>query len=176
MVTLTSTFFLFLRRTLTQGMPTKLESRFRLTYYMILNLLRVKQLTVQDMMKRSFAEYYQQKSAPEHEKRLDELQKKVTSLQEPDCHICCVDLKAYYMVWAELLQQKRTLKVHLFFYLNYHLFRLLIEIEGYIPISITLLYLKHIMKNILSLSLTKVSASYRHSCRLFNSIYLFDPF
>ena len=116
-------------------MPTKLESRFRLTYYMILNLLRVKQLTVQDMMKRSFAEYYQQKSAPEHEKRLDELQKKVTSLREPDCHICCVDLKAYYMVWAELLQQKRTLKVQLFFIST--------TIYSDYPVSRTSLYLDY---------------------------------
>lgn len=92
-------------------MPTKLESRFRLTYYMILNLLRVKQLTVQDMMKRSFAEYYQQRDAPENEKRLDQLQVKVAALVDPDCPVCSVDLKSYYMAWAELLQQKKSLKV-----------------------------------------------------------------
>ena len=92
-------------------MPTKLESRFRLTYYMILNLLRVKQLTVEDMMKRSFAEYYQQKDAPENEKKLEELQRKVTSLKDPDCQMCSVDLKQYYTTWAELLQRKKDLKV-----------------------------------------------------------------
>ena len=92
-------------------MPTKLESRFRLTYYMILNLLRVKQLTVQDMMKRSFAEYYQQKDAPENEKKLEELEKKVALLQDPDCQLCSIDLKNYYLTWAELLQRKKDLKV-----------------------------------------------------------------
>ena len=35
--------------------PTRLESKFRLTYSMILNLLRVEgQLRVEDMIKRSF--------------------------------------------------------------------------------------------------------------------------
>lgn len=96
--------------TMMLGMPTKLESRFRLTYYMILNLLRVKQLTVEDMMKRSFAEYYQQKDAPENERKLEELQGQVALLKEPDCQVCSVDLKQYYMNWAELLQRKKDLK------------------------------------------------------------------
>ena len=38
-----------------QGKPTLLESQFRLTYSMILNLLRVEQIRVEDMMKRSFS-------------------------------------------------------------------------------------------------------------------------
>merc|ERR1719367_1091003 len=44
-----------------QGRPTRLESKFRLTYSMILNLLRVEQLRVEDMIKRSFAEIDTQK-------------------------------------------------------------------------------------------------------------------
>lgn len=39
-----------------QGKPTVLHSRFRLTYTMILNLLRVEALRVTDMMRRSFSE------------------------------------------------------------------------------------------------------------------------
>ncbi|EFN56807.1 hypothetical protein CHLNCDRAFT_144334 [Chlorella variabilis] len=38
------------------GSATRLESQFRLTYSMILNLLRVEDLKVEDMLKRSFAE------------------------------------------------------------------------------------------------------------------------
>lgn len=38
------------------GQPTKLASQFRLTYNMILNLLRVQAIKVEDMMKRSFYE------------------------------------------------------------------------------------------------------------------------
>ena len=64
-------------------------------------------------MKRSFAEYYQQKDAPENEKKLEELQKKVATLQDPECPLCAVDLKQYYLTWAELLQKKKDLKVRL---------------------------------------------------------------
>ena len=39
-----------------QGRPMKLASEFRLTYSMILNLLRVERLRVEDMMMRSFSE------------------------------------------------------------------------------------------------------------------------
>ncbi|KAK9827734.1 hypothetical protein WJX81_007278 [Elliptochloris bilobata] len=53
-----------LRRLLT-GRATQLESRFRLTYSMILNLLRVEDLKVEDMLKRSFAEFHAQRAAPE---------------------------------------------------------------------------------------------------------------
>lgn len=53
-----------LKRMLT-GSATKLESQFRLTYSMILNLLRVEDLKVEDMMRRSFAEFHAQRSAPE---------------------------------------------------------------------------------------------------------------
>lgn len=42
-------------RTLPQA--TRLESQFRLTYNMLLNLLRVEDLSVTDMMKRSFSEF-----------------------------------------------------------------------------------------------------------------------
>jgi antiviral helicase SKI2 len=38
------------------GNAAKLESQFRLTYSMILNLLRVESITVEDVMKRSFLE------------------------------------------------------------------------------------------------------------------------
>ena len=47
------------------GSATRLESQFRLTYSMILNLLRVEDLKVEDMLRRSFAEFHAQRSAPE---------------------------------------------------------------------------------------------------------------
>ncbi|ETV90481.1 hypothetical protein, variant 1 [Aphanomyces invadans] len=49
-------------RTMLLGLPTKLESQFRLTYNMILNLLRVEDMTVEDMIKRSFSEFRTQKA------------------------------------------------------------------------------------------------------------------
>ncbi|KAL4444150.1 hypothetical protein ABPG75_011887 [Micractinium tetrahymenae] len=47
------------------GAATRLESQFRLTYSMILNLLRVEDLKVEDMLKRSFAEFHAQRAQPE---------------------------------------------------------------------------------------------------------------
>ena len=47
-------------RNLLTGKATKLESQFRLTYGMILNLLRVEDLRVEDMLMRSFAEFHAQ--------------------------------------------------------------------------------------------------------------------
>lgn len=44
------------------GAPTKLESQFKLTYNMILNLLRVEALKVEDMIKKSFSENDNQKN------------------------------------------------------------------------------------------------------------------
>lgn len=38
------------------GKATKLESQFKVTYNMILNLLRVQTFKVEEMMKRSFSE------------------------------------------------------------------------------------------------------------------------
>ncbi|KAM0953407.1 putative RNA helicase [Dioscorea sansibarensis] len=52
------------------GKPTRLESQFRLTYNMILHLLRVEELKVEDMLKRSFAEFHAQKNLPEKERLL----------------------------------------------------------------------------------------------------------
>lgn len=49
-------------RTMLAGKATTLTSQFRLTYNMILNLLRVEVLTVTDMMKRSFSEFHTQKA------------------------------------------------------------------------------------------------------------------
>ena len=50
-----------LKRLLT-GRPTRLSSQFRLTYNMILNLLRVNGLSVEDMIQRSFSEFHTQRS------------------------------------------------------------------------------------------------------------------
>ncbi|KAJ7234327.1 hypothetical protein O6H91_Y450700 [Diphasiastrum complanatum] len=58
-----------LRRLLT-GRPTKLESQFRLTYCMILSLLRVEELKVEDLLKRSFAEFHAQRALPEQQQQL----------------------------------------------------------------------------------------------------------
>merc|ERR1719186_796515 len=60
-----------------QGKPSRLNSKFRLTYSMILNLLRVEQLRVEDTMKRSFAELDTQKKQASHKERAEELKKEL---------------------------------------------------------------------------------------------------
>jgi antiviral helicase SKI2 len=55
------------------GTPGKLSSQFRLTYNMILNLLRVEALRVEEMIKRSFSENSSQRLLPEQQKRVTEV-------------------------------------------------------------------------------------------------------
>ena len=51
----------------------KLKSQFRLTYNMILNLLRVEALKVEEMIKRSFSENASQKLLPDQQKKVIEV-------------------------------------------------------------------------------------------------------
>ena len=55
------------------GTPSKLQSQFRLTYNMILNLLRVEALRVEEMIKRSFSENSTQKLMPDQQKKVLEV-------------------------------------------------------------------------------------------------------
>lgn len=57
---------LVLRQMLT-GSSTKLQSQFRLTYNMIMNLLRVEDMTVEGMIKRSFSEFATQRALTTNE-------------------------------------------------------------------------------------------------------------
>ena len=59
--------------TMILGTPTKLQSQFRLTYNMILNLLRVEALRVEEMIKRSFSENASQKLLPDQQKKVIEV-------------------------------------------------------------------------------------------------------
>lgn len=55
------------------GTPNKLQSQFRLTYNMILNLLRVEALRVEEMIKRSFSENLSQKLLPDNQRKVEEV-------------------------------------------------------------------------------------------------------
>ena len=55
------------------GKPGKLASQFRLTYNMILNLLRVETLKVEEMIKRSFSENASQQLLPDQQKEIHEV-------------------------------------------------------------------------------------------------------
>jgi len=92
------------------GKPTQLVSRFRLTYSMILNLLRVEELRVEDMMKRSFAEFHMQKDSQERKREMEEVEKKLQNIKEVDCTFCAEDLKLYFKDCRELSKLTRTVQ------------------------------------------------------------------
>jgi antiviral helicase SKI2 len=68
------------------GRPTRLSSQFRLTYTMIINILRMEDVTVTSMMARSYAEFAAQSALggrsvtrllAQGAKRLDQLRAQV---------------------------------------------------------------------------------------------------
>ncbi|GLB35762.1 putative DSHCT [Lyophyllum shimeji] len=82
--------------TMILGTPGKLSSQFRLTYNMILNLLRVEALKVEEMIKRSFSENASQRLLPEQQKKVVESEKVLSTLQKLECDICLPDIDSFY--------------------------------------------------------------------------------
>ncbi|CAI0475515.1 unnamed protein product [Linum tenue] len=77
------------------GSATRLESQFRLTYIMILHLLRVEELKVEDMLKRSFAEFHAQRKLPEKQQLLlRKLALPTKTIDEPS-------IEEYYQIHLE---------------------------------------------------------------------------
>ncbi|KAI1080116.1 antiviral helicase [Whalleya microplaca] len=68
--------------------PSKLRSQFRLTYNMILNLLRVEALKIEEMIKRSFSEHATQQLLPEHEKAVKISEADLAKVKREACDIC----------------------------------------------------------------------------------------
>ncbi|CCH58427.1 hypothetical protein TBLA_0A06360 [Henningerozyma blattae CBS 6284] len=79
----------------TLGIPTKLESQFRLTYNMILNLLRIEALKVEEMIKYSFSENINQNLLPEHEKKIKQLNEEMLQIQTIPCETCDSDISTF---------------------------------------------------------------------------------
>ncbi|KAM8952765.1 superkiller complex protein 2 [Pelodytes ibericus] len=92
------------------GKPTQLHSQFRLTYSMILNLLRVEALRVEDMMKRSFAESRTQKDSKAHEQRIKLLTKSLADMGEIECTGDLGDLQDYFVTVQELVYTRDILQ------------------------------------------------------------------
>lgn len=77
-------------RSMILGEPSKLRSQFRLTYNMILNLLRVEALKIEEMIKRSFSEHATQQLLPEHEKDVKLAQADLAKVKRESCKVCDV--------------------------------------------------------------------------------------
>jgi len=78
---------------------------------MILNLLRVEQLRVEEMMKRSFAEFNVQRDAPGMKEEAEKLEKQLSMIKTMDCVLCSQDLVEYYQALRELQQVTQKIKV-----------------------------------------------------------------
>lgn len=93
------------------GEPTKLRSQFRLTYNMILNLLRVEALKIEEMIKRSFSENATQTLLPEHEKQIKLSEADLEKVKREPCEICDKDIEKCHQASVEF--QSLTRDLHL---------------------------------------------------------------
>ena len=93
------------------GNPTKLRSQFRLTYNMILNLLRVEALKIEEMIKRSFSENATQALLPEHEKQVKLSEADLAKVRREPCDVCDIDLDQCHE--ASTAYQSITTDLHL---------------------------------------------------------------
>ena len=95
------------------GKPAKLQSRFRLTYTMILNLLRVEALRVEEMIKRSFSEHATQSLLPETLRRVQEGERTLLGMSKVDCGLCLSSKGGIREYWdvARTLQDVNALVV-----------------------------------------------------------------
>jgi antiviral helicase SKI2 len=103
-------------RNMLTGQSTMLRSQFRLTYNMILNLLRVEEMSVENMIKRSFSEFATQRAltANEYPKLLARGQKTLLKLEEQfqseaGQRVGADDLEEYFSTCSELLAVNRNL-------------------------------------------------------------------
>jgi antiviral helicase SKI2 len=93
------------------GDPTKLRSQFRLTYNMILNLLRVEALKIEEMIKRSFSENATQALLPEHENQIKVSEADLAKVVREPCDICDRDIELAYKAASAF--QQYTSDLHL---------------------------------------------------------------
>lgn len=87
------------------GEPTKLRSQFRLTYNMILNLLRVEAIRIEELIKRSFSENAAQALLPEQEKAIELSETSLTDMNRDPCSFCDGNLEICHehaVKWKQL--------------------------------------------------------------------------
>ncbi|KAK3331272.1 NUC185 domain-containing protein [Apodospora peruviana] len=86
------------------GEPSKLRSQFRLTYNMILNLLRVEALKIEEMIKRSFSEHATQQMLPEHEKAVNISEANLAKVKRDSCPVCDVHMDECHQAGEDFKQ------------------------------------------------------------------------
>lgn len=96
-------------RTMILGKPMQLESQFRLTYAMILNLLRVESVSVEDMMSHSFMEFNAQTRLPGYKEKLKVMEQQIGGMQALGEHM--QPLVVFYELAAEYVNMKEKYMV-----------------------------------------------------------------
>ncbi|WFD05068.1 Antiviral helicase ski2 [Malassezia vespertilionis] len=93
------------------GQSSKLQSQFRITYSMVLNLLRVEALKVEEMIKRSFSENSTQRLLPEQQKKLRDIETRLGALEVElkSCTIPLLDLERLYDASNSAVNRSETL-------------------------------------------------------------------
>jgi len=94
------------------GTPTKLTSQFRLTYNMILNLLRVEALRVEEMIKRSFSENASQRLLPDQQKLVTEGEKELLNLPHLDASPRVEAVRRFYDLSSRLVELNAVVVTH----------------------------------------------------------------
>ncbi|CAG9853750.1 unnamed protein product [Phyllotreta striolata] len=89
------------------GKPSMLVSQFRLTYGMVLSLLRVESLTVEGMMSRSFREADHQKSLVDIRKKLEVVEKQVCELSRQQISSYLLPLIKFYETSSSYLNIRK---------------------------------------------------------------------
>ncbi|KAL0241140.1 hypothetical protein GEMRC1_006375 [Eukaryota sp. GEM-RC1] len=75
-----------------RGRPTKLTSQFRVSYNMLLNLLRTKALGIGEMLRLSYYENHLSKMLPSYKNMLQKMKHLLESLPQIECPYGCVDV------------------------------------------------------------------------------------
>uniref|UniRef100_A0A915M846 Helicase ATP-binding domain-containing protein n=1 Tax=Meloidogyne javanica TaxID=6303 RepID=A0A915M846_MELJA len=74
--------------TILKGKPVKLESRFRITYSMMLNLLRIEELRIEDMLSNSYVESASLRMVVQRKERLKKVEENILALPQLECPNC----------------------------------------------------------------------------------------
>jgi len=97
-----------LQRVMT-GSPVNLLSQFRLSYNMILNLLRTEDLQVEDMIRHSFCEAPYTRDIRvmsmllvKGEMKLKQLEERISQLQDRFCRLTAEDFRKFYNAYSEV--------------------------------------------------------------------------
>ncbi|XP_060530075.1 superkiller complex protein 2 isoform X2 [Cylas formicarius] len=96
-------------RAMMTGLPSKLVSQFRLTYGMVLSLLRVESLSVEGMMSRSFAEADHQKNVTDIRKELEKTERQLEELNMHQLSGYLEPLVKYYDAAAAYLNKRSSI-------------------------------------------------------------------